>query len=96
LDQYDIKPNDFTASYAALMLHLCYRLRYFGESWKGPLAKYLAPFKKTLRALHRNKYKSTPVERHNEGEKDTFDMAMDELLVEYLTYIRNPQKGSHF
>ena len=96
MDQYDIKPNDFPASYAALMLRLCYRLRYFGESWKILLAKYLAPLKKTLRTLHRNRYKGTPAERHNEGEKDTFDMAIDELLVEYLTYIRNTRKGSHF
>jgi hypothetical protein len=96
LDQYDIKPHDFPASHAALMLHPCYRLRHFGESWKGPLAKYLAPMKKILRALHSNMYKSTPTERHSEGEKGIFDMDMDELLVEYLTYIRNTRKGSHF
>jgi membrane-anchored protein YejM (alkaline phosphatase superfamily) len=36
--------------------------------------------KKTLRALYNNEYKSTPVEQHNEAEKDIFDTYMDELL----------------
>jgi hypothetical protein len=48
LDKYYIKLDDSPAYYAALMLHPHYRLRYFDESWKGSLARYLAPMKKTL------------------------------------------------
>lgn len=63
----------FPAFYAALMLYPHYRLRDFDESWKGSLARYLTPMKKTLRALHDSEYKIIPVEQQEEIEKDIFD-----------------------
>jgi hypothetical protein len=62
------------------MLHPCFRLRYFDESWKGPLARYLAPMKKRLRALYDSEYKILPAEQQQEVEKDIFDTYMDNLL----------------
>jgi hypothetical protein len=72
LDKYYIKLHDSPAYYAALMLIPHYRLRYFDESWKGSLARYLAPMKKTLRALSDSEYKIILAEQHEEIEKDIF------------------------
>jgi hypothetical protein len=38
------------------MLHPSYRLRYFEESWKGSLAKYLGPVKKLRRRKLTDRY----------------------------------------
>jgi hypothetical protein len=49
--KYDIKLDDSLAYYAALILYPHHRLRDPNEPWKGSLARYLTPMKKTLRAL---------------------------------------------
>jgi hypothetical protein len=50
-----------------------YGLRYFDESWKGSLARCLAPMKETLRALYDCEHKIIPAEQQEEAEKDIFD-----------------------
>ena len=67
------------------MLHPSYRLRYFEESWKGSLAKYLGPMKKRLRRLFDDEYRPAAAEEDEQPEKDILDSYMDTLLPGKLT-----------
>ena len=94
--KYYIKLDDSLTYYAALMLYPHYRLRDFDESWKGSLARYLTPMKKTLRALYDSEDKIIPVEQQEEIEKDIFDTYVDNLLPTkasdpYGEYLEGPR-----
>jgi hypothetical protein len=78
------------------MLYPHHRLRDPNEPWKGSLARYLTPMKKTLRALYDSEYKIIPVERQEEIEKDTFDTYMDNCPPRHLTHIGNTRKDRGF
>jgi hypothetical protein len=85
LDKYYIKLDDSPAYAAAVMLHPSYRLRYFEESWKSSLAKYLGPMKKRLRRLFDDEYRPAAAEEDEQPEKDILDSYMDTLLPGKLT-----------
>jgi hypothetical protein len=81
LDSYYIRLDKTPAYAASVVLHPQFRIRYFKDAWKGPLAKYYPEMERSVRDLYDQQYSHLrTVVEEEDNNKDFLQKYLDTLL----------------